>query len=141
MLHGRVVRPYGVGATLLSVDETGLKEIPGFVQVVRRDNFLGVVAETEWGAIQAAQNARLGARPAKPDFRPGQVVGLERPAGDGQDLGHGARRARHQYASRPNGDVDAVLKTAAKTFKATFQTPFQMHGSIGPSCADRRREE
>ena len=55
MLHGRVVRPYGVGATLLSVDETGLKEIPGFVQVVRRDNFLGVVAETEWGAIQAAQ--------------------------------------------------------------------------------------
>ena len=55
MLHGRVVRPYGVGATLLSVDETGLRDIPGFVQVVRRDNFLGVVAETEWGAIQAAQ--------------------------------------------------------------------------------------
>ena len=38
MLHGRVVRPYGIGATLLSVDETGLKEIPDFVQVVRRGN-------------------------------------------------------------------------------------------------------
>src|SRR6201999_2244568 len=59
MLHGRVVRPYGVQSTLVSVDETGLSDIPGFVQVVRRDNFLGVVAETEWGAIQAAQ--KLGA--------------------------------------------------------------------------------
>src|SRR5579884_146768 len=54
MLHGRVVRPYGVGARLVSVDESGLKDIPGFVRLVRRENFLGVVAETEWGAIQAA---------------------------------------------------------------------------------------
>ncbi|HEX7390879.1 MAG TPA: hypothetical protein VF286_12265, partial [Acidiphilium sp.] len=58
MLHGRVVRPYGVEATLISVDETGLKDIPGFVRLVRQDNFLGVVAKTEWGAIQAA--AKLG---------------------------------------------------------------------------------
>ena len=67
MLHGRVVRPYGVGARLLSVDESGLKEIPGFVALVRRDNFLGVVAETEWGAIQAA--AKLGStlNPSGPD--------------------------------------------------------------------------
>ena len=67
MLHGRVVRPYGVGAQLLSVDESGLKEIPGFVALVRRDNFLGVVAETEWGAIQAA--AKLGStlNPSGPD--------------------------------------------------------------------------
>lgn len=40
MLHGRVVRPYGVEATLESVDETGLENIPGFVQVVRQHNFL-----------------------------------------------------------------------------------------------------
>ena len=67
LLHGRVVRPYGVGASLLSVDKSGLKEIPGFVAVVRRDNFLGVVAETEWGAIQAA--AKLGStlNPSGPD--------------------------------------------------------------------------
>src|SRR5699024_1166546 len=58
MLHGRVVRPYGIGAALLEVDETGLKDIPGFVQVVRRKNLLGVVAQTEWAANQAA--AKLG---------------------------------------------------------------------------------
>src|SRR5699024_4393455 len=67
MLHGRVVRPYGIGSELLDVDETGLNDIPGFVQVVRRKNFLGVVAETEWAAIQAA--AKLGSvrQPAGPD--------------------------------------------------------------------------
>ena len=36
MLHARVVRPYGVGASLLSVDESGLKQIPGFVALVMR---------------------------------------------------------------------------------------------------------
>src|SRR5262249_49451954 len=60
MLHGRVVRPYGVGAKLESVDETGLKDIPGFVEVVRRGNFLGVVAKTEWAAIQAADKLGSG---------------------------------------------------------------------------------
>ena len=28
-----------------------------------------------------------------------------------------------------------ALATAGKTLKATYKTPFQMHGSIGPSCA------
>jgi CO/xanthine dehydrogenase Mo-binding subunit len=135
MLHGRVVRPYGVGATLLSVDETGLKEIPGFVQVVRRDNFLGVVAETEWGAIQAAQLLGSVLVPQSPTS--GQAKWSDWNGLPEQDkIWDTVRAAPGQdvEVSR-NGDVDAVLKTAAKTFKATFQTPFQMHGSIGPSCA------
>ena len=55
MVHGRVVRPTGVGATLQSVDESSVQGIPGLIKVVRQGNFLGVVAETEWGAIRAAQ--------------------------------------------------------------------------------------
>lgn len=67
MLHGRVVRPYGVQAKLESVDESAVKGIPGFMKLVRRDNFLGVVCETEWAAIQAA--AKLGSvlHPTGPD--------------------------------------------------------------------------
>src|ERR1039458_3570567 len=58
MLHGRVVRPAAIGATLLSVDESWVKDVPGLVKVVRQDNFLGVVAEGEWGAIRAAQKLK-----------------------------------------------------------------------------------
>ena len=37
------------------VDETSIKDVAGVVKVGREGNFLGVVAESEWGAIKAAQ--------------------------------------------------------------------------------------
>ncbi|TAN12316.1 MAG: xanthine dehydrogenase family protein molybdopterin-binding subunit [Burkholderiaceae bacterium] len=135
MLHGRVVRPYGIQSRLLSVDETGLKDIPGFVQVVRVGNFLGVLAETEWGAIQAAQ--RLG---SKLD-RKGPADGLAKwsdwnglAATD--EVWDAVRKAPQKTRSiASHGDVDGALKAAAHTFKATYLTPFETHGSIGPECA------
>jgi CO/xanthine dehydrogenase Mo-binding subunit len=36
MLHGRVVRPPAVGATLIGVDESSVKDMPGLVKVVTR---------------------------------------------------------------------------------------------------------
>jgi CO/xanthine dehydrogenase Mo-binding subunit len=135
MLHGRVVRPYGVGATLQSVDESGLKEIPGFVQLVRRESFLGVVAETEWAAIEAA--ARLGSRlhPAGPEAgqaKWSQWNGLPKMA----ELWETVRKtAAHDYSVASKGSTATAFAHASRTLKATYQTPFQMHGSIGPSCA------
>ena len=66
MLHGRVVRPRGQGAygdgtspKVLSVDESSIKHIKG-AQVVRfGDYFLGVVAEQEYSAIQAAAQLKV----------------------------------------------------------------------------------
>src|SRR4029077_9948785 len=55
MLHGRVVRPSGFGATLVSYDEASIAHIPGIVKVVRINNFLGIIAETEWSAIKPAR--------------------------------------------------------------------------------------
>src|ERR1700682_5052629 len=40
MLHGRVIRPSGIGATLVSYDEASINHIPGIVKVVRIGNFL-----------------------------------------------------------------------------------------------------
>src|SRR5262249_1961413 len=66
MLHGRVVRVnYNVngGATWTSkpknatsplVVDAAARAIPGFVQTVQKQNFVGVVATDEWAAIQAA---------------------------------------------------------------------------------------
>jgi CO/xanthine dehydrogenase Mo-binding subunit len=135
MLHGRVVRPYGVGAKLVSVDDSGLKEIPGFVQVVRRGNFLGVVAETEWAAIQAA--AKLGStlQPAGPD-----KAGAKWSDWNGlpamNEIWDVVRKTPGQNESVANkGSVDIALGDAAQTVKATYLTPFQMHATLGPSCA------
>jgi nicotinate dehydrogenase subunit B len=51
MLHGRVVRPTGLGSRLLRHGEPSHG-----ARLVRRQNFLGVVAEREWDAIQAARD-------------------------------------------------------------------------------------
>ncbi|MGH8124857.1 MAG: molybdopterin cofactor-binding domain-containing protein [Rhodanobacteraceae bacterium] len=135
MLHGRVVRPYGIESELLSVDESGLKDIPGFVAVVRQRNFLGVVAETEWGAIKAAR--RLGSKLVRKGPTDGQAKwsdwqGL--PAAE--DLWDTLRHASGKVITVANrGHVDAAMRDGAKTLKATFRTPFETHGSIGPELA------
>ena len=63
MLHGRVVRPrgqgaYGAGAKVSSVDETSIADIPG-ARVMRKGDFVGVVAENEWDAVRAAQQLKV----------------------------------------------------------------------------------
>ena len=55
MLHGRVVRPPEMGATVAHVDESSVRSIPGLVKVVVRKNFVGVVAETQYQAVVAAR--------------------------------------------------------------------------------------
>src|SRR5256885_5911671 len=59
MLHGRVVRPSGVGATFVSIDESAVKNIAGYVQTVVNKDFVGVVAETEWAAVKAAKALKV----------------------------------------------------------------------------------
>ena len=59
MLHGRVVRPPAVGATVVNVDESSVKDSPGLVKVVVKKNFVGVVAQKPWQAIQAANKLKV----------------------------------------------------------------------------------
>ena len=54
MLHGVVLRPPAPGASLTSVDEASVANLPGVVKVVTRKNFVGLVAEKPWQARQAA---------------------------------------------------------------------------------------
>ena len=63
MLHGRVVRPrgqgaYGAGAKVLALDESSIRNIPG-ARVLRKGDFVGVVAENEWDAVRAARQLKV----------------------------------------------------------------------------------
>jgi nicotinate dehydrogenase subunit B len=64
MLHGRVVRPrgqsaYKAGAKVLSVDESSIRDIAG-ARVLRKGDFIGVVAENEWDAGGRQVESGLG---------------------------------------------------------------------------------
>jgi len=123
MLHGRVVHPPSVGATLQSVDESSLKGIPG-ARVVRIENFLGIVAEDEWAAVRAlrALKASWGAGTGLPGSANLMRVVRDAPSESSEEL-------------VKQGDAAAVLDAAAKTFRATYFWPPQSHASLGPSCA------
>ena len=123
MLHGRVVRPVAVGATLLEVDATSIKHIPG-VRVVRIENFLGVVAEDEWAAVRAA-------RELKARWSAGMgLVGH-------QNLVAWARRApvAKDEILQNNGSTSAIAEDNPRVQRATYAWPVQSHASMGPSCA------
>ncbi|KAH0432776.1 hypothetical protein KCU90_g5291, partial [Aureobasidium melanogenum] len=135
MLHGRVVRPpYAgiaqgefIGNSLLHVDEDSLRDLPGIVKVVVIRDFVGIVAEREEIAQQAVK--RL-------DVRWKTVEGL--PPLETSEEVEAALRANP--ASRRDlvieGDMDAALaQDPARTLERTYVWPFQMHASIGPSCA------
>jgi nicotinate dehydrogenase subunit B len=123
MLHGRVVRPPEVGATLVSVDEASVSDVPGLIKVVVRKNFVGVVAEKPWQAMQAA--AKL-----KAIWNPG--IGLP---SQQRFYEHLRTQPSRDTLNVDSGDVDQALARAATVVKATYSHPYQMHGSMGTSCA------
>ena len=126
MLHGRVVRPPVVNSKPLSVDEDSVKQIPGVVKVVQEGSFVGVVAETEWAAIQAAKALKVSWS-APPS---------ELPAGP--DAMYDYLQNTKPFAERvtnEKGNTAAAFAQAPKKFEATYRWPFQMHAMIGPSCA------
>ncbi|MBZ5578858.1 MAG: molybdopterin-dependent oxidoreductase [Acidobacteriia bacterium] len=123
MLHGKVVRPPAVGATVVSVDESSVKNVAGLVKVVVRKNFVGVVAEKAWQAIQAATQLKV-------TWAPG--VGLPDQAGF---YNHLRTLPARDALLVDSGDVDQTLAGAATVVKATYLHPYQMHGSMGSSCA------
>src|SRR5215472_755211 len=59
MLHGRPVRPPVINTDPISIDEGSIRTIPGVVMIVREGKFVGVVAQTEWAAIRAAQSLKV----------------------------------------------------------------------------------
>src|SRR3954469_17866751 len=131
MLHGRVVRPpYAgvdvgefIGNSLIAVDETSVSNIAGLVAVVRIGDFVGVVAEREENAIKAAAQLKVSWKP---------VPTLP-------DLGKLATALRVNPSTPrtliDKGDVDAAIAAAARPMQRTYIWPYQMHASIGPSCA------
>ena len=125
MLHGKVVRPPAIGAHVQSIDKSALNGLPGNPQVFQVVDWVGVVADTEWNAVKAAGAMASGVTWSGGDTLPSQT-----------DLYTYMTKQPTQdtYISN-SGDVDKVLATATRTISAQYLVPFQMHGSMGTSCA------
>jgi len=131
MLHGRVVRPpYAgvdagdfVGNTLESVDESSIAHIAGIRAVVVIRDFVGIVAEREEQAERAMRELKVTWKPW-PGMPP---------------LADLSQALRNNPATRrvlvDQGDVDGAIASAAQAMQREYVWPYQLHASIGPSCA------
>lgn len=138
MLHGRVVRndynsstglytSKSKNAMFQSLDDSAAQAVPGFVKTIQNGNFVGVVATTEWGAIQAARGVHVtwgGNTPLVSDSTETDLL----PA------------LKTQVYSTQTQEVVGSFTGAygaanGPKLTDTFYSPYHMHGSVGPCCA------
>jgi nicotinate dehydrogenase subunit B len=127
MLHGRVVLPrgqgaFGAGAKPLSIDESTIKNIPT-ARVVRKGDFIGVVAENEWDAVKAAQALKVTWQ-------------------DGPELSGNANLFTQMRGQKSTdtiianrGDIAKGFAGAAHERSSAYFCPYQGHLPFGPNCA------
>jgi nicotinate dehydrogenase subunit B len=122
MVHGRILRPPSPAATLASIDGSAAEKLPGVLKVVRDGSFVGVIAQREWQAIVALRALAAAAQWNERETLPTQaglyqaVLGL-------------------QAQDRTLLDLQGAAGAPARTLSAAYLRPYQLHGSIGPSCA------
>ena len=122
MLHARVVRPPSYHATLVRLDTTPVAKMPGVRAVHRDGNYLAVIAEREYQAVAAMQALSAAAAwsetPTLPE--PDKIFDWL-----------GSQPVEHIPVLGGSG----ALPGGTRILESTYRRAYQMHGSIGPSCA------
>jgi CO/xanthine dehydrogenase Mo-binding subunit len=124
MLHARVIRPEIFGARVAAVDDSGARKVGGFVQTVRKGDFIAVLAKNEWAAVKAARALKI-------TWNGGITLPEKRTVFDTWRQ----RPIAKKEATQKVGDAQAAMAGAAKRVKASYDFAVQTHASIGPSCA------
>ena len=130
MLHARVVRPPGYNARLQELNEKEVREMPGVVGVVVDGSFLSVVCEREEQAVRASKKMS------------GLAIWDESKEINTENIFSQLKKNNRQSLPVIKGvaELSAVPsmkppQNSAKTISATYQRPYHMHGSVGPSAA------
>ena len=106
----------------MNVDETSIGNIPG-ARVVRKRDFIGVIATREWDAIRAAQELKVN-WDATPTL-PGSAGLYEKMRTE----------KTTDTVALERGDVASALGRAAHVVSQSYRCPYQSHAPFGPNCA------
>jgi nicotinate dehydrogenase subunit B len=126
MVHARNVKPPFACATLTGIDASSVKNLPGFIKVMSKGNYVAVVCEREEQAVLAARQLKTTwTKPAAAPF----------PASE--NLFDYMRAATPTSPSRPSvvGEPAAAFSRAAKILEAEYQVPFQGHTAFAGAHA------
>ena len=122
MVYAAIANCPVFGGTLVSVDDTNAKKIPGVRQVIKIDNAVAVIGDHTWAAKRGVQaldikwNEGAGAKLSMK-----QIV---------DDLANAAQR--DGAVARKDGDVGNAFSNAKTRVDAVYQQPFLAHATMEP---------
>jgi nicotinate dehydrogenase subunit B len=126
MVHARVLRPPSPSALLIDLDANPILALPGILSVVRDGRFVAVIGSSEFDTIRAMRMLSKSIRWSD------SAAAL--PSRD--ELYNSIRSAAaERYVILDRSSPSAQPGVASGVLSATYLRPYQMHGSIGPSCA------
>ena len=140
MVHARNVKPPYACAKLTGIDESSVKDVPGFIKVMNKGNYVAVVCEREEQAIRAARQLKTAwEKPITAPFPASEdlfnYLRSAKPAAS-PAAPEGDSEARNSF-TRPIvvGNPDSAFANATKTIEAEYEIPFQGHTAFGPAHA------
>jgi isoquinoline 1-oxidoreductase subunit beta len=122
MVHAAIVACPVFGGKVKSVDESKIAGARGVMQVVRLPDAVAVIADRYWRAKAALERLPIewdtGAAAAtdSAQFRQLYLAALDKPGA----------------VARHDGNVDAAMPAAAKTFEAVYEAPVISHAQMEP---------
>jgi nicotinate dehydrogenase subunit B len=122
MVHARVLRPPSPAAELRGLDSAAIEKRPGVLKVVRDGRFVAVIAQREWQAVTALRALAAAAQWSETDTLPDQAT-----------LYQGVLAAPAQDLVIANQGTP--FAEGGRLVRAGYLRPYQLHASIGPSCA------
>jgi CO/xanthine dehydrogenase Mo-binding subunit len=129
MLHARVIHPKTLGSTLISAGSLDKTKFPN-AQVIVKGNLVGIVAPTEWEAIQASQQVAAGTKWTDWKGLPGNQKLYEHLRNEADWT-----TAKVTKSAATKGEVEPALASAHKKLSVTYQFPYMKHAPIGPTMA------
>jgi nicotinate dehydrogenase subunit B len=139
MVHARNVKPPFACAKLTGIDESSVRNLPGFIKIVSKGNYVAVVCEREEQAIKAARQLKTSwEKPSVPPFpasddlfnymRSATPVAASRSGG--------AAEFEPRPGSRPGVEGDSELRSPASGLPGTANSGSRLPATRPPASGD-----
>ena len=122
MLTAAVLHPPRFGATLVSVDDSAARKLPGVAAVLSVGNTVAVLADTFWQAKQAREQVKVQ----------WDESAAFRDSSDALFRQYRLLADVQGTVARAEGDLDAAFAKAHTKLEAYYDFPFLAHASMEP---------
>ena len=128
MLVGKVIRPPSFGAKLINADLSAAQQVPGLVKAFVDGNFIGIAAENQEAAYQAAEKIQAQWKEEK---------GIS----DREIYQWFKNQAKPSRSLNQRGDLEQGFAEAEVRLQQSYRLPYIAHASMEPRSATAEWKE